>query len=84
MSPLERGGPSFEQTGISFTENCFVPNIVEIGPVVLEEKMKMWKVYGQMDGDGQQAIRKAHLRTKPPYYICFEFPLWSAIWLSWY
>ena len=24
---------------------CFVPSLVEIGPVVLEKKMKMWKVY---------------------------------------
>ena len=24
---------------------CFVPSLVEIGSVVLEKKMKMWKVY---------------------------------------
>ena len=28
-----------------FTQRCFVPSLVEIGPVVLEKKMKMWKVY---------------------------------------
>mgnify|MGYP003684357691 CR=1 FL=1 len=53
-----------------------MPSLVEIGPVVLEKKMKMWKVYrrtdrqtdrqtdGQTDGqtdDGRQVIRKAHL-----------------------
>ena len=33
-------GPSFEQTWIPFTQGCF-----EIDPVVLEKKMKVWKVY---------------------------------------
>ena len=37
--------PSFEETWIPFTQGCFVPSLVEIGPVVLEKKMKMWKVY---------------------------------------
>ena len=26
------------------TQGCFVPSLIEIGPVVLEKKMKMWKV----------------------------------------
>ena len=30
--------------------------------MVLERKMKMWKFYGLTD-DGQQEIRKAHLRS---------------------
>ena len=70
------GGPSFEETWIPLTQGCFVPSLVEIGPVVLEKKMKMWKVYRRMDGrtnrrtdrrtdrqtdDGWQVIRKAHL-----------------------
>ena len=65
-------GSSFEQTWIPFTQGCFVPSLVEIGPVVLEKKMKMWKVYrqtdrqtdGRTDGQtdaGRQVIRKAHL-----------------------
>ena len=34
--PLEKGcDPSFEQTWIPFTQGCFVPSLVEIGPVVL-------------------------------------------------
>ena len=33
-----------------FTQECFVPSLVEIGPVVLE-KMKMWKVYNANDND---------------------------------
>ena len=76
LSPLWEGrGPSFEQTWIPFTQGYFVPSLVEIGPVVLEKKMKMWKVYRQTDGqtdrqtdrqtdgrtDGRQVIRKAHL-----------------------
>ena len=30
-------------------KKCFVPSLVESGPVVLEKKMKMWKVYRQTD-----------------------------------
>ena len=48
--PLEKGGaPSFKQTWIPFTRGCFVPSLVEIGPVVLDKKMKMWKVYRRTD-----------------------------------
>ena len=42
--PSEKS-PSFEQTWILFTKEYFVLNLVEIGPVVQEKKMKMWKVY---------------------------------------
>ena len=45
-----------------------VPRLVKIDSVVLEKKMKMWKVYRQTDrqmdrqtDDGRQVIRKAHL-----------------------
>ena len=31
-------GPSFEQSWIPFTQGCFVPSLVEIGPVLQEEK----------------------------------------------
>ena len=54
--PCNKGGSSFDQTWIPFTQGCFVPSLVEIGLVVLEKKMKMWKVYQQTDG--QQAIKK--------------------------
>ena len=38
--PLGKGqGPSFEQTWIPFNQGCFVPSFVEIGPVVLENKI---------------------------------------------
>ena len=65
--PLKKGwGSSFEQTWIPFTQGCFVPSLVEIGPVVLEKRIKMWQVYRQTNGwtDGRQAIRKAHLSLR--------------------
>ena len=38
--PFRKGcGPSFDKTSIHFTEECFVPSLVEIGPVVLEKKI---------------------------------------------
>ena len=44
------------------SQECFVPSLVEIGPVVLKKKMKMWKVYDNANNDnGQILIRKAHL-----------------------
>ena len=50
LSPLVLGnGTLFEQTWIPFTHRCFVHSLVEIGPVVLEMKFKMWKVYRQTD-----------------------------------
>ena len=40
LSPLWEGfGPSFEQTLIPFTRGYFVPNLVKIGPLVLEKKI---------------------------------------------
>ena len=46
ISPWKRVGPFI----VLFTKKCFVPSLVEIGPVVLE-KMKMWKVYANNDGE---------------------------------
>ena len=40
---------SFKQTKIPFMQECFVPRLIEIGLVVLEKKMKMWKVYIHTD-----------------------------------
>ena len=36
-------GSSFEETWIPFTQGCFVPRLVEIGPVVLEKILKFRK-----------------------------------------
>ena len=50
LSSLWKGlGLSFEQTWVPFTWECFVPSLVEIGTVVLEKKLKMWKIYRWMD-----------------------------------
>ena len=53
-------GSSFEKNWIPFTQGYFVPSLVEIGPVGLEKKMKMLKVYGNdnnddKNNDGQRA-----------------------------
>ena len=62
LSPLGKGlGPSFEETWIPFTQGCFVPSLVEIGPVVLEKKMKMWKVYDNANNNDRRTTDKAHL-----------------------
>ena len=38
LSPLWEGrGPSFEQTKIPFTQECLVPSLVKVGPMVLEK-----------------------------------------------
>ena len=48
ISPWKRAGPSFEKTWMPFTQGYFVPNFVEIGPVVLEKKMKsLWQQQGR-------------------------------------
>ena len=39
LSLWEFNGSSFEQLSIPSTQGCFVPNLVEIGPAVLEKKM---------------------------------------------
>ena len=50
LSPLGEGrGPLFEQTWIPSTQGCFVRCLVEIGRVVLEKKLKLWKVYRRTD-----------------------------------
>ena len=71
LSSLWKGrGPSFE-IWIPFIQGCFVSNFVEIGPVVFEKKMKLWKVYDNANDDanyneGQRTIllRKAHLSLR--------------------
>ena len=45
ISPWKGWALSYEHQG------CFLPSLVEIGPVVLEKKMKMWKVYDNNDND---------------------------------
>ena len=54
--PLEKG----VALRLSSTQGYLVQSLVEIGPVVMEKKLKMWKVYRQTD-DRQHVLRKAHL-----------------------
>ena len=44
ISPWKKQGPLFEQTWIPYTQECFVPSLVKIGPVVLE-KMSIYFYY---------------------------------------
>ena len=66
ISPWKRVGVLQLNKWIPFTQGSFVSSLVKTGPVVLGERMKMWKVYNDNNGrqqtdDGRQAIRKAHL-----------------------
>ena len=68
ISPWKRAG-SFIWTNLNpLHPGCFVPSLVEIDTVVLEKKMKMWKVYNNDNNniDRQQTnlIRKAHLSLR--------------------
>ena len=41
LSPLEKGhSPSLEQTWILLTKECFVPSLIEIGPVVQRRQQR--------------------------------------------
>ena len=62
ISSLKSSLLLFQQIWIPLSQECFVLCLVEIGPFVLEKKMKMSIVYRQTDrqkDDGSQAIRKA-------------------------
>ena len=43
---LKKGrGPSFDKTLIRFTQGCFVPSLVEIGPVVWKDRFLALALY---------------------------------------
>ena len=65
-------GPSFEQTWIPFTQGCFVPSLVEIGPVVLEKKMDMWNVYDNDNNDDNDNNNDDGQRTNFDQKSSFE------------
>ena len=52
-----------KQIWIPFTPECFVPSLVEIGTVVLENKKKMWKVYDDNDNNEDDDIEDDGQRT---------------------
>ena len=54
LPPFGKGwGLSFEQNRIHFTQGCHFARFVYIEPLVLEKKMKMWKVYRETKYDRQ-------------------------------
>ena len=63
--PLELGGALHLNKLESFTQGCFVPSLVDIGPVVLEKKMKIRKVYDNKDDDrhGTNCDQKCSLKS---------------------
>ena len=42
-----------KKTWIAITQGCFMPSLVKIGPIVLEKKMKMWKLLTDRWNDRQ-------------------------------
>ena len=77
LSPFEKGqGPSFEQSWIRFTQGCFVPTLVAIVTLVLEKKLKMWKVYDNVNGP--ILIRKAHLSLRLRWAKKFKCRAYSS------
>ena len=54
ISPWKKVGPFTWKNYIPITQGYFVSSLVEIGPVVLEKKMKMQKVYRQTKFIGDQ------------------------------
>ena len=70
----KRCGPSFYSTWISYTQWSIVPSLVEIDPLVLAKKMKMWKVYNNNcndNDDGQRThfVQKSALSLEP-WNVC--------------
>ena len=60
LSPLGKGcGPSFEEIWIFLKLGCFVPSLVEIGPVILEKTTKMGAVYRRTPRHRRETIREA-------------------------
>ena len=58
ISPRKRARPFIWKTWIPFTQGYFVRSLVEIGPVVLGKKMKMWKVNRRTDRQTKRWLEK--------------------------
>ena len=65
--PLEMGvALHLNKLEFPFSQGCFVPSLVEIGPVTLENKMKMWKITDRRSdhrSDGQRDDRRSKMLT---------------------
>ena len=67
ITPSQRAGPSFVQTWIPFSQRYFVPSLVDIGPVALENKKKMWKVNDDdNNGDNDDGQRTNCYQKRSP------------------
>ena len=74
-------GPSFEQTWIPFThgQGCFVPSLVETGPVVLE-KMGIWSLQTDRRTDGHADWRWTAGDQKSSTSKCIQFKEEDLYW----
>ena len=66
--PLEKGMTVYLNKSNPLHTRCFVSGLVDIGPVVLEKKMKMWNVYRQTRDNRRsdkltQAFSSGELKT---------------------
>ena len=70
-------GPSFEETYILFTKGCFVPSLVEIGPVVLEEKIfkicPWFLLFRNLPSEMGMALCLNNLNSRHPMMLCAKF-----------
>ena len=60
----KRHGPSFEQTWILVIKECFVPSLFEIAPVVLEKKIKTWRISNDIDNDDNNDVQQTSFDQK--------------------
>ena len=63
ISPWEKHPPSFEQIYIPFSKWCFLLSSFEIGPLVLQGMMKMWKKSWKTDGQWRTDDRQSEKPT---------------------
>ena len=90
ISPLEMGGALH----FPLTQGCFVPSLIEIGPMVLEKKMKMCKVYDN-NNDNDYGLRtnfdrksslepSAQVSVKGHFYIYITVNCYNSFYLHYY
>ena len=87
ISPWKRAALHFKKSWIPFTQECFVPSVVEIGPVVLEKTMKMWKVYNNNDdksGNGQQTNFDQKSSLEPLSHLSLKCALSQLKFQTWH
>ena len=81
LSPLSKTqGPSFERNWIPLTLGCSVPSLVEIGPVVLENKLSMY--FHWCSVQSMVEIGPVVLENKSSMYFHYVviINLWQRAW----